>query len=325
MKKLGILLLIAAGCIAYYHYSYAPEKRNVPAETAYVLSDRVAAFDTTAIIRRVVATLHSGQAVHVAARIGEWAKLSLPGGQTGWVKQSELIDAQTYERGVNLLEQAEKIPVQADGHTNAPANLHLDPSFAALKLTEFPEGAQVDVYDRRLVPRTSPAGSSKPRTDVWYLVRSGNRAGWILGRFVDLDIPSGLANYAQGINMVAWLVLDSVNDGGSAVPQYVAADRIGTREPDFNHIRVFTWWVKHHKYVTAFVESGLQGYFPITITRLGKVPYFRLRLVNDDGQKIQKVYGLFDTIVRPIGEVGGWTSDAMPAASAKRRLYRRRR
>ncbi|HLI29630.1 MAG TPA: hypothetical protein VKV79_00860, partial [Terriglobia bacterium] len=100
---------------------------------------------------------------------------------------------------------------------------------------------------------------------------------------------------------------------------YLAADRIGTRDFDFNHIRVFTWWVKRHKYVTAYVESGLQGYFPITVTHLGSVPYFRLRLVDDTGRKFQKVYGLFDTIVRPIGTVGGWTSNAMPQPRTRRR------
>jgi hypothetical protein len=42
-------------------------------------------------------------------------------------------------------------------------------------------------------------------------------------------------------------------------------------------------------------------------------PYFRLRLVDDEGEKYQKVYGLFSTIVHPLGTVKGWESDAMPA------------
>ncbi len=134
----------------------------------------------------------------------------------------------------------------------------------------------------------------------------------MLGRFVDLDIPPGIAMYAQGVNLVAWLVLDTVNDSGRQVPQYLAADRIATRDFDFNHIRVFTWWVKRHKYVTAYVEGSVNGYFPIRVTSIGGVPYFRLRLVDDDGKQFQKVYGLFDTIVKVIGTVPGWDSDAMP-------------
>jgi len=50
------------------------------------------------------------------------------------------------------------------------------------------------------------------------------------------------------------------------------------------------------------------------VARGGDKPYFRLRLVDEDGEKYQKVYGLFDTIVRPQGTVKGWESEEMPAA-----------
>jgi hypothetical protein len=46
------------------------------------------------------------------------------------------------------------------------------------------------------------------------------------------------------------------------------------------------------------------------------VPYFRLRLIDDQGEKYQKVYGLFDTITRTVGTVPGWESDAMPPSPA---------
>jgi hypothetical protein len=99
------------------------------------------------------------------------------------------------------------------------------------------------------------------------------------------------------------------------------ADRIGgAGGADFDHIRVFTWWVKHHRYVTAYVESGLVGYFPMEVQQIRDPnyyaqlsPYFRLRLIDENSHRYQKVYGLFDTIVRTIGTVDGWDSDAMPA------------
>ena len=332
MKKLLVFLLIVIGGAAYYQFVRARRKSQASGEVAYVLPEKLPVLDTTAIIHRVIATLHGGEQVIVSARIGEWARLQLPHGQSGWVPQESLIDRETYKRGQELLKDLTRSQVQAEGHTDSAVNLHLEPSRDALKLAEFPAGQRVDVYNRRLVARSSqpaPAnGKEPPPRDVWYLVRSGPYAGWILGRFVDLDVPAGLANYAQGINMVAWLVLDTVDDGGHEVPQYLAADRIGERDLDFNHIRVFTWWIKHHKYVTAYVESHLNGYFPITVTHEGNVPYFRLRLIGDQGEKYQKVYGLFDTIVRPIGTVEGWTSEAMPAppaSRARRRRARRRR
>lgn len=322
MKKALLFLVIVGGGAAYYRYIYVPAKRREAAvEVAYVVPDALPVVDTTAVIRRVLVTYHSGQAVRVAARIGEWAKLDLPGGQTGWVKQKELIGGAAYDEGQALLKGLEQRQAQANGHTNEAVNLHLSPSRRTLKLGEFNAGQHVKIYDRRLVAKSvesgSPAGPSA--TDVWYLVSGGGRGGWILGRFVDLDIPAGLSAYAQGVNMVAWLRLDTVNDGGRQVPQYLAADRIGVENFDFNHIRVFTWWVKRHKYVTAYVESGAKGYFPIIVTHNGGVPYFRLRLVDDQGDKFQKIYGLYDTIVRPLGTVDGWKSTAMPLPPKRRR------
>jgi hypothetical protein len=163
-----------------------------------------------------------------------------------------------------------------------------------------------------------PAQGGQPSAakvrDAWYLVRAEGQAGWVLGRFVALDIPEKLSQYAQGTNLVAWVVLNTVDDEGQPVPQYLTADRVGTQEVDFSHVRVFTWWVKEHKYVTAYVESDLKGYFPIRVAVIKGVPYFRLHLMDDHGQKYQKVYGLFDTITRAVGTVPGWESDAMPAS-----------
>jgi hypothetical protein len=90
--------------------------------------------------------------------------------------------------------------------------------------------------------------------------------------------------------MVAWLTLNTVEDDGRTVPQYLAADRVGSPEVDFTHIRVFTWWSARQQYATAYVESNLQGYFPIRVQQVEGAPHFRLRLVDRSGQKIQKVW-----------------------------------
>jgi hypothetical protein len=113
-------------------------------------------------------------------------------------------------------------------------------------------------------------------------------------------------------------VLSTVNDNGRQVPQYLVADRTAAGEYDFDHIRVFTWWVKNQKYATAYVESDLRGYFLIRVQRLQGVPYFRLRVVDEQGNAMQKVYRLSDTQTRLLGVVPGWETDAMPVALHKR-------
>jgi hypothetical protein len=325
-------MVLAIGGIAYYHYVYLPKKNHLAGEVEYVLPEALPVIDTTAEVRRVVATLHSGQSVRVVSTVDEWAKLSLADGETGWVHGKDLLGAQIYERDQDLLKQEESSLAQAAGHMNTVANVHLTASRVAVTVGQLSPEQRVEIYSRTLAERpASPGGTSgKVSRDVWYLVRGGSSAGWVLGDFVNLDVPQGLADYAQGINMVAWMPLDTVDDSGQQIPQYLAADRIGSRSVDFNHIRVFTWWVKHHKYVTAYVESHVDGYFPITVSHSANVPYFRLRLVDDEGHRYQKVYGLFDTIVRPIGTVDGWSSNALPASPVSRlsrrsQRFRRRR
>jgi len=300
-----------------------------------VLPQTLDVMDTTAEIRSVVAHLKAGERVEVLARTAHWSELYLRGGQTGWVESKYLLDASTYQRGTALLTSLEHSTPQAAGHTLAATSLHLEPARDSIVLVELAPNQRVEMFERRIVERpadaTVPTAKGTHAHDVWYLVRANSRAGWLLGRFVDLDIPAGISTYAQGINMVAWLVLKTVDDGGNQVPEYLVADRIGGGGADFNHIRVFTWWVKNHRYVTAYVESGLNGYFPIRVEQrqdsdyyAQPAPYFRLRIIDEDSHKSQKVYGLFDTIVRNVGTVQGWDSNAMPTRVVPKKRVERK-
>ena len=67
------------------------------------------------------------------------------------------------------------------------------------------------------------------------------------------------------------------------------------------------------------MESNLSGYFPIRVQQLNGVPHFRLQVVDGEGNKVQRVYGLFDTETRLLGAVPGWGTDAMPPAHHKSR------
>ena len=304
---------------AYYYFVYRPAHR-LAYETAYVLPQSVNVVDTPAEVQIVVGSLKSGERVEITNRTRNWAHIRTADGLTGWVEFKDLLDSQTFEGGQQILRELAGLPAQAEGHTSGIVNLHLVPSRDAAQLGQLRASEKVQVFGRRLVDRPAPADqpSAAKVRDAWYLVRADGHAGWVLGRFVMLDIPPGLAPYAQGTNLVAWVVLNTVTDGDQSVPQYLAADRMGTQEVDFTRFRIFTWWVKNHHYVTAYVESNLQGFYPIRVATVNGAPYFRLRLIDDQGEKYQKVYRLFDTITRPIGTVAGWDSDAMPASSEPR-------
>lgn len=317
--------MLALAGAAYYQLWIRP-RRQVSGEVAYVLANKLPVMDSAAQVRVQIGSAQNGEKVLVMKRTSHWAQISLQNGQTGWVESSNLIDSETFGKAEKLFKQLADSPAQAEGHAEAPVNLHLEPDRQSVGLVQLRPNEKLWIYSRSIVERSrQPGATSGPATkDVWYLVRTAKRAGWMLGRFVNLDIPPAIAPYAEGINMVAWLDLNYVNDSGQRVPQYLVADRIGTQEFDFNHIRVFTYWVKHHKYVTAYVEGGLNGSFPIHVATVNQMPTFRLRLIDEQGRKFQKVYGLYDTIVRSLGTVDGWDSDALPGPQPAHRRENRR-
>jgi hypothetical protein len=306
---------VASAGAAYYHFVYRAS-RAAPLEVAYVLPESLGVVDSPAQIRVGVAVLKQGDRVEVLERTKNWARVRMADGRAGWVEATDLLDATSFEKGQQLVKKLARAQPQAAGHTVGAANLRLEPARDAPQLVQLPANQSVELFGRRLVERPPQPGApapSEPVRDAWYLVRAESKAGWVLGRLVTLDVPEAIGMYAQSINLVGWIVLNTVDDNGRPVPQYLVADRQGTGEFDFNHIRVFTWWTKKQDYVTAYVESNLNGYFPIRATRVDGVPHFRLRLVDRYGRKVQKVYAMFDTIVRPVGTVEGWESDAMPA------------
>ena len=311
-----VSIIVLAAVIGIYYHGF--RNSAPPLEVDYVISPSLDMLDTPAVVHKVIAVLKYGDRVEILKEQGNWARVRVGTGSEGWVITKELVSAKVYEGGQKILQELKHRQVQAAGHTVAAANIHIEPQRDAPELGMLMQGQTLEVFDRRMVPRKPAGGGVKPATssaqdsDAWYLVEAGSRAGWILGRLITLDIPQGISQYAASNNMVAWFILNQVQDGDASVPQYLAADREGTVEFDFTHIRVFTWSVRGHHYVTSFVQGGLRGSFPIRVEHINQVPYFRLRLVDRKGNKVQGVYGLFNTIVRPMGTVKGWESDAMP-------------
>jgi len=324
-KLLAFLLIIAAGIIGYHYYASRRKVRSAE-EVAYVLPASLQVVDTPGEIRLAVESVKAGDRVQVLLRARNWAKVKLQDGRTGWVECKDIVDAQAYDGSQKLLKDLENLPVQAEGHAPQSINLRFEPSRDAASVAQLPNNQKLQVYGRKIVERPPPSAdpSSPTVKEAWYLVKADTRAGWVLGRSVTLDIPQPISANAQGYNLVAWMVLNTVADNGRQVPQYLTADRTGNQDVDFTHIRIFTWWVKNQQYVTSYAESGLRGYFPIRVTQNGKVPQFRLNLLDENGNQVQKVYALFDTITRPQGFVVGWNSNSPPSRPPARRAPRRR-
>jgi hypothetical protein len=167
------------------------------------------------------------------------------------------------------------------------------------------------------------------KKEDWWLVRARppdqtNMAGWILGRFIDLDVPEPLPDYASaaGMRIVAWFELSKVSDAtGGTKPQYlVVGDRGAEGQAcDFTLMRVFTWGNQRQRYETAFVESDVCGKLPVKLepaTTPGGDASFSFEDLSG-GSPEDRLYKMHQTIVRRVRE--GRLPATKPAKGKKQR------
>jgi hypothetical protein len=133
--------------------------------------------------------------------------------------------------------------------------------------------------------------------------QAGLVAGWVLARFIELDLPGPVKDLASSadLHVVAWFELNRVPDGsGGEAPQYlVAGSRGGEGQScDFTMLRVYTWGTARKRYETAYVESDLCGRLPIRISSGEKGPEFHFPDVDEGGA--DRTYSMYQTTVRRV-------------------------
>jgi hypothetical protein len=272
-------------------------------------------------------TVKNGDRVQILERERRFVRVRTASGVEGWIEQRSLVPESVYDGFQKLTQQAQSDPVQATGTTRNDTNLHLEPGRETEHLYLLNQASKVSILQRATAEKSVPSAmpkpanpkseSSKPATPAmedWWLIRdSDGRVGWVLSRFVDLDVPLEIAEYAEGQRTVAFFVLNQVADGDKKVPQYLVV----LTEPkdglpfDYNQVRVFTWNVRKHRYETAYREHNLNGFLPVTVSqenfdKEGTLPVFVLRVKDDAGNAIDRKYKMNTPIVRRVlapGEV----------------------
>jgi hypothetical protein len=228
--------------------------------------------------------------------------------------------------------------VQARGRTKVTTNLRVEPGRTEPRLYQFTRGTEVEIVGRAVADwvqvseekETMGEGEISKKED-WFLVRGiatrppgegtirnsaimnttqpGDQtipiAGWVVARFVSLDIPDTVREYTTSANIrpMAWFELNRVTDSEGDHPQYLVA---GTHSPegqpcDFTTLRVYTWNPKKTRYETAYIENDLCGALPIQVGKGPKgEPEFRFHVM--EGAKEERVYHLIQTVVRRVRE-----------------------
>ena len=312
-------------------------------EVAYVSGVQATLRDHVAAVYEKAGVVKNGDRVEVLDHDRRFVKVRTADGATGWMEQRYLVSQEVFDQIQKLTADNQNDPVQARGATRNDTNLHVEPGRDTEHLYQISAGEKLSLLKRdtaekpgavAALSRAAKPGSKKneqdgkpvPVIEDWWLVRdSHNRVGWVLARMIDLDVPLDVAQYAEGQRIVAFFVLNQVQDGDKKVAQYLTV----LTEPkdglpfDFNQIRVFTWNVRRHRYETAYRER-MEGVLPVTVSqenfeKEGVLPAFVIRVKDDNGNVAERKYKLNTPIVRRVLAPG-----EEPQRTATRKAKRRR-
>lgn len=349
--KRKLLLAVPLLClVVVLAFIFRPKHESLG--EAFVSERTVTLWSGTAQVREQISVLPYGERVDILARRNDNVKVRTAGGVVGWIDARYLMQPELWQRSVQLLQQAKAMNVQARGRTKVSTNLRVAPGRTEPRLYQFTRGTEVEIVGRAVADWVQVAdeketgeGEASKKED-WFLVtaiatrppgdgtvrnsammnttqpgdQSTPIAGWVVARFVSLDLPDQVREGASSANVrpIAWFELNRVTDDDGEHPQYLVA---GTHGPegqpcDFTTMRVYTWNAKKKRYETAYIENNLCGALPIQVGKSPKgEPEFRFH--QKDADKQERVYRLIQTVVRRIREEGT-KSAAKRASSGKR-------
>jgi hypothetical protein len=298
----------------------------VPLEIAYSGNHLVTVYSTSAQVREPVTTVGFGERLDVLQRFQDQVKVRTADGVVGWVAEHDLLSADSWQRLKDMETKADGMTVEARGHTRVLSNLHFGPGRDTPRIRQLNKDVRLDLLTRQTaeikpaIVENADTESSTPapegKKEDWWFVRAHTPdqvtlAGWLLGRFIDLDVPQPLPDYASsaGMRVMAWTQLDRVMAAsGKPMPQYLL---VGTHGPegqpcDFTMMRVYTWGKQKERYETAFVDSNVCGKLPIERTQTagpgGDVAFWFQDLSGGTTEK--RTYEMHQTIVRRVREKG---------------------
>ena len=330
----AVVLVLAVGFYIRFHHSTAP------IEIAYAGSKQATVWSTSAQVREPIGTVSFGERLDVLQRFQDQVKIRKTNGEVGWVQEHDLLSTDLWQMLKDLETKTAGMPVEARGHTRVLSNLHFGPGRDTPRVRQLSKDVPLELLTRQpaeINPQTAVVNSSQngepdaagvasgAKKEDWWLVRArttdqGVLAGWLLGRFIDLNVPAPLPDYASsaGMRIVAWSVLNEVSDpSGARKAQYLL---LGTHGPegqpcDFTSMRAYTWSIKHQSYETAFVESNLCGKLPVLMVRAtapGNDATFTFEDLSG-GKPEKREYQMRQTIIRRVRAPGD-----LPPHRAKR-------
>jgi hypothetical protein len=317
---LGFAVLLVVATAAYFRLRHAA----APLEIAYAANRQVTLQSTTAQVREPITTVSYGDRLEVLQRFQDQVNVRTTTGLTGWVNERDLLSTDVWQKAADLGKRTASLPVQARGHTKVLTNLRVEAGRDGIRLRQLNKSIPLQIFERRTVEvptngaAAAPEESGEPahaKKEDWWLVRAQTSekdsvSGWLLGRFIELDVPQPLPDYASsaGMRIVSWSELNKVVDtSGKSRPQYLLLGAHGPEgQPcDFSMLRVYTWGKQRQRYETAYVESGVCGKLPVEVKESSQAGDTRFSFTDlSNGAAAERDYVMHQTIVRRVKQAG---------------------
>ena len=266
----------------------------------------------------------------------------------GWIEAQNIITNELLEKSRKIAAEDKDSQPQATGQLRAASNLRLSPEQNDNNiLFKLENGANFEIINWKYVPKAvdssdvddASKGESKPvrgrtrnaeieaakeanepekleeKYDIWYKVRldpsvSPAPAGWLLGRQVELQVPSDLTFYqTNNKKFVVWHRLDSFDPKESVLSKDSAKGAtpgswvILTRtnlvkaidgvEPDFDGITVLGYDKYKQEHYPSYRSKDVWGRLPLQVEGTGMNKTFTVKLRNSDGQIEERRFVVF--------------------------------
>src|SRR5215467_478652 len=255
MKRKLLIAVPVLALVALTAWFFRPKHESLG--EAFVSEKSVTLWSSMAQVRQPLGVLRYGDRVDTLAKRNDYVKVRTTAGLVGWVDGRLLMDPSLWQRSEELLKRAEALPVQGVGRTKVATNVRVEPGRTSPRLYQFGRGVPVEILAHATadwVQVSDEKESGEPqeaKKEDWYLIRGvatrppsettaktavpqtttqgGDPtvpiAGWVIARFLELDLPDAVREGSNAANLrpIAWFELNRVDDLGGARSQYLLA------------------------------------------------------------------------------------------------------
>jgi hypothetical protein len=225
------------------------------------------------------------------------------------VEARYLINKAVVEKIEGLYARSKDTPSQGSGRLKVQTRLRIEPGGDVV--THLSRGTPVEIVgkarttvkpEKQQSADEADEATEEPeaRTILWYQVRLPEgevlHAGWVGAQQVQLDVPDEILHLeGDGRRFTGWVVFDQVKDRkGEVKNNYIGLMKsLSTEGPiDFTRIWVLTYVPEYGRYTGSYIEDGLRGLLPVTLTTSSGRRGFTIQELNENEKPVPVEYEL---------------------------------